>query len=124
MTIVENDNIPTLSVNDINIAEGSTGNFIVTMSNTSVSTVTVEYGLGDGTAVSGADYTYTGGTLTIPAGQTTGAINVSTIQDLIYETNENFSLILSNPTNATVNDGTGNATIIENDTQPSIYIIG
>ncbi len=94
------------------------------MSNTSVSTVTVEYGLGDGTAVSGADYTYTGGTLTIPAGQTTGAINVSTIQDLIYETNENFSLILSNPTNATVNDGTGNATIIENDTQPSIYIIG
>ena len=124
VTIVENDNNPTLSVNDINIAEGSTGNFIVTMSNPSVSAVTVEYVLVDGTAASGIDYTYTGGTLTILAGETTGAIQVSTIQDLIYETNENFSVILSNPVNATVSDGTGNAAIIENDTQPAIYIIG
>lgn len=78
--------------------------------------ITVQYALQAATAASGVDYTYTGGTFTFTAGNRTGTINVSTIQDTIYEGSETFNIILSNALGgATISDGTGVATIVDNE---------
>ena len=55
------------------------------MTNAVTGNVTVSYVLVAGTATSGVDYTYTGGIATITAGSTGTTVNVSTIQDTIYE---------------------------------------
>ncbi len=86
--------------------------------------VTVSYVLVGGTATSGVDYTYTGGTATITAGSTGTTINVSTIEDLIYETDETFQIILSNVGgSASLLDGTGVATITNDDGLPNVSSI-
>jgi len=82
-------------VNDISITEGNAGGFNVTMSNTTTGNVTVQYVLTAGSAASGLDYTYTGGTFTFAAGTVSGTIPVSTIQDTIFEGNETFTITLS-----------------------------
>ena len=55
------------------------------------------------------------GTLTIPAGMTTGTIDVVVNGDIVYESNETLTLTLSNPTDATLGDGTAQGTIANND---------
>ena len=93
------------------------------MSNTTTGNVTVNYALTAGTATSGVDYTYTGGIATIVAGSTTATINVSTLQDTIFEGSETFNIVLSSPSsNATISDGTGAATITDNDSAPAITV--
>jgi uncharacterized repeat protein (TIGR02543 family) len=119
-TILNDDvQIPTLSINDVSKAEGNSGTsnmvFTVTLSAVSASNVSVNYATANGTAVAGSDYTLTTGTLNIPAGQTTGTISVPIIGDTTYEPNETFSVNLSSPTNATINDGTGIGTITNDD---------
>ena len=60
-----------------------------------------------------ADFTAATGTLTIDAGQTTETVMVGTAADtLAFETNEHFTLLLSNPVNATVADPTVRGTIV------------
>ena len=93
------------------------------MTNAVTGNVTVSYVLVAGTATSGVDYTYTGGTATITAGSTGTTVSVSTIQDLIYEGNETFQIILSNVGgSASLLDGTGVATITDDDSAPTISV--
>jgi len=94
----------------------------VTLSLTSVNTVTVNFTTLDGTAVSGADYTSTGAVLSFAPGVTSRTIVVQTIENLIDAPNKSFSLQLSSPSNATITDGTGIATIIDDDGTPTINI--
>src|SRR5207249_1084820 len=72
--------VPSLSINDVTITEGNTGTramtFTVSLSAAFNQTVTVSYATADGTATAGSDYQAAGGTLTIPAGQTSGTITV------------------------------------------------
>ena len=69
--------------------------FTVTLSETSSTSVTVEYATSNGSAISGADYTATSGTLTIGTGDTTGTITVPTASDSTDEPNEDFTMTLS-----------------------------
>ena len=89
--------------------------------------MTVDYTTADGTANAPGDYTTTQGTLTIPAGQcgpssTACQISVPTDDDTLYENNETFTVTLSNPTGATIADGTATGTIVDNDAQPVVMI--
>ena len=84
-TITDDDSAPTISVNDTTISEGDAGSFAVTLTNAVTGNVTVQYVLVAGTATSGVDYTYTGGTATIVAGSTGTTIAITTIEDAIYE---------------------------------------
>ena len=57
-------------------------------------------------------------TLTIPAGQSSGTINISLPNDNIYEGNEAFEVALSNPVNATLSTTDNASTITINEDEP------
>src|SRR5206468_2887458 len=72
-TILDDDPLPSLSINDATVTEGNNGNikaaFTVTLSVPSGRTVTVNYAAADGTATAPADYTATSGTLIFNPGE-------------------------------------------------------
>ena len=69
-TIIDNDPIPSLTINDVTVTEPDTGSvtatFTLTLSAASGQAVTVAYATADGTATSPADYTATSGPLRSP----------------------------------------------------------
>ena len=71
--------------------------------------VTVSYATEDRTAVAGADYQATRGTLTLAAGATAGTIEVSIVDDSVAEDPESFAVTLSEAVNATVSATAGSA---------------
>ena len=108
VTIQDNDDPPMLSVNDVSGTEGTSLTFTVTLSAESEKTVTVDYATSEAdpqSAVSGTDFTAASGTLTFSPGDpgdTTKTITVATTGDTTVETNETFTVTLSNPGNATL----------------------
>nr|MBC8184547.1 T9SS type A sorting domain-containing protein [candidate division KSB1 bacterium] len=122
-TIVDNDGTPNFTISDETESE-NIGNmsFIVTLSNASVLPVSVDYQTIDGTAIAPGDYTSTNGTLTIPAGSTSAAIDVPIVDEAFNEDNETFTVNLSNPVNANIADNQGVGTINNDDAQPAISI--
>lgn len=110
---------PTVSIADTSKTEGtgrdSSMRFKVTLSQPSAGTVTVAYATANGTAIAPADYMAKSGTLTFSAGQTSARIGIRIKGDSLNEPNETFSVLLSNPSGATIADGTGVGTILDDD---------
>jgi hypothetical protein len=129
-TITDNDPLPVIFINDITHPEGGpffTREFTVTLSAPSGKNVTVRYATADGTAIAGTfteinDYAPVSGTLTIPAGQSTATIGVLVAGDTTFEPDETFFLNLSNPTDATIGDAQGQATITNDDPVPGLTV--
>ena len=127
-TIIDTDGLPRLSVADLSLFEDEgPAQFAVSLSHASPDDdVTVGYRTvacsGDGCAVSGTDYTFTSGTLTISAGDNSGTIDVPIIDDIAEEDDETFTLQLVSPTNATILDQDATATILDNDGDPRITV--
>ena len=126
-TITNDDGQPSVSIGSATITEGDSGaqalNFAVTLSQSSAAEVTVSYAIEDGSATSGADYTVLeDGTLTFSPAQTSQTITVSVLGDRLDESDETFTVKLSNPTNATMAAATGTGTITDNDDPPTISI--
>jgi hypothetical protein len=99
---------------------GAVAVFTVALSSAAASPVTVQYSTADGTATAGSDYLSTSGTLVFLPNTTTRTVSVTVLDDTVYEGNETFFLNLSNPTGATIQDGQGVATILEN--EPQIFV--
>ena len=118
------DKPPSLSIGDVTVAElpDAVATFTVTLSGTMAESVTVDYATSDGTAKAGTDYTRTGGTLTIPAGDRTSNVPVPVLDDDKAEQAETFTATLSNPVNATIADPQGTATITDDD--PTRGLVG
>ena len=114
-----------VSVGDVTVTEGDAGAvsavFTLSLSAAVAQTVTVQYATADGSAVAGADYVASGGTVTFPAGVVSRTVSVPVLGDLLDEDAETFSVYLSNPTNATIADGQGIGTITDNDPLPSLF---
>lgn len=111
---------PTLSLGDTSVTEGNDGTttavFTATLDRTSGEDVTVPWATTtDGTATAGEDFTATGGQLRIPAGQTSGRLEVPVIGDTADELDEWFEVALGTPVGAVIGDGTGRATIVDDD---------
>ena len=121
-TISNDDGVPSISISDATATEGNQVLFTVSLSNTSGQTITVDFSTTDGVAVGGDDYQFTAGTLTFDPGQSSQTIAVTTNDDALNELDEQFSVALSNPTIAFLNDGQGNGTIVDNDLQPTVTI--
>ena len=124
-----NDDPPAISIRDASVVEGTGGTtsavFTVVLSVPTTATVTVAYATAPGTAVGGpfGYYTDTSGTLTFPPGVTSRTITVPINPDAVPEPNETFFVNLSSPTNATIADGQGLGTIIDDDTALGFYTI-
>ena len=67
----------------------------MSLSATSPQDVTVHYNTQNGTAVAPGDYQATSGSITIPAGSLSRAVNVLVNGDTIDEANETFTLNLT-----------------------------
>jgi CSLREA domain-containing protein len=122
---------PTVSIGDVTQGEGDSGpatfGFTVTLSNSTASDVTVVYSTHDGTATTaGSDYAgVVSGSVTIPAGQTSGTINITVNGDGVYENNETFTVSLDSADGAAIGSpptGTGTGTINNDDGAPSFAI--
>jgi Calx-beta domain-containing protein len=122
-TISNDDLAPTVSVGDESISEGNSGttvlHFPVSLTGTSEVDATFDWATADATATAGTDYVAGSGTLTIPAGTTSGTVSVVVNGDVAYEPNETLSLTLTNPASATIGDGVALGTITNDDKRPT-----
>ena len=117
-TIVDDDVSvppPTLSIADATVVEGETARFAVGLSRASEQTVTVSYRTAGGTAAAGRDFDAASGTLTFGPRTTQQVIAVPTREDKLDEPDETFLVTLSNPSGATIQDGTATGTIADDD---------
>lgn len=123
-TIVNDDPLPSLSINDVTVVEGNAGtvnaNFTVTLSAPSGQNVTVNYATADGSATAPGDYASLSGGLLFTAGTTALSISVFVNGDTIPEANETFFVNLSGATNATLADNQGVGTITNDDVPVTI----
>ena len=122
--VIDDDPTPTLAVTGPTVSEDAGKiSFQVSLSSSvsppSLRTVTVDYVTEAGTAEAGEDYTHTAGTLTIGPEKTSGVIDVPVLDNRLVEETESFSLVLSDPVNAELQDDeaklTAVATITDNE---------
>jgi len=129
-TILNDDDVPAISVDDVSVTEGNAGTvlatFTVSLSSPSKEVVSVKYQTADGSATSGSgDYTAItpAQTLTFnPGDPLSQAVSVTVHGDILNEADENFFLSLTNPVNAVVLDDTGVGTINNDDPLPALRI--
>jgi hypothetical protein len=97
----------------------------VRLSERAIAPVSVHFQTADNTALAGSDYTTTAGNLSLPAGQTDFVVSVPTVVDAVPEPDETFTLTLSSPSNAVIDDGTAIGTILDDDdvTPPSAQVL-
>jgi hypothetical protein len=123
---INDDDGPVVSIGDITVAEGDSGStaatFTVSLDRPSVQTVSVSYATADQTATAASDYAPASGTVSFNTGETSKTITVNVAGDAIDETNETFAVNLTSPSNASIGDGQGIGTIIDDDGPPALSI--
>jgi acid phosphatase type 7 len=111
-----------LSVADASTIEGNSGMravvFTVTASGSLKGSAGVSYATANGSAGAPGDYGATSGTLSFDRQNKTRTITVQVVADTLDEVDETFQLRLSSPTGATISDGTGVGTIVDDDSPP------
>ncbi|MFQ5507807.1 MAG: Calx-beta domain-containing protein, partial [Leptospirillia bacterium] len=120
---ITDDDTATLSIDDVAVTEAVGGVntvFTVALSTVSASTVTVNWATANGTATAGADYASASGSLTFTPGQTSQTVTVVTLDDALDEDPETFDVNLSLASGAGILDGTGVATITDDDALPTV----
>jgi hypothetical protein len=118
--IIQDNNTPLfLALNNIDVPEGDSGttnaSVAVNLSAQTGRTVTVDFNTAGVTATSGVDFVPTSGSLTFAPAVTTQTINVSVIGDILNEKNETFAVVLSNPTNAIIDNNFSTVRILDDD---------
>jgi uncharacterized repeat protein (TIGR01451 family) len=120
--------LPNLTINDVSLNEGNAGttSFTFTVSLSAPAGpggVTFDIATADGTATQPGDYTQKSLTgQTIPAGSSTYSFTVLVNGDTAPEANETFFVNVTNATGATVTDGQGQGTIVNDDAAPNLTI--
>ena len=106
-------NVAGISVSNASVSEGGVLHFGMTLSAAASQNITLSYDTFAGTA-SMADNDYLGGpgALTILAGQTTGTINIQTVQDSKAEPDETMSVHLLTAGFGNISQGIGSGTIV------------
>jgi hypothetical protein len=116
-----------ISVADQEVFEGDSGQtqmvFTVSLASPATDVVTVKYATQPGTATTADnDYVATSGTLAFQVGQQTQLVTVLVNGDTNIETNETFTLVLSDPDNGSLADGVAVGTIKNDEVVPTLAI--
>ena len=109
--------LPALYVGDAGSLRPGAGSapvaFTVALGAASTTPVTVAYTTADGTATaSGGDYTSTSGSLTFAPGETVKSVPVTVFATGRHSSADDFRLVLSSPTGATLGDSSATARLI------------
>lgn len=123
-TILDDDNVPSVNVADARALEPASGTalmlFRARLSRTSSHDVLFNYQTEDGTALAGQDYQAAAGTLTIPSGAMEASIAITLLPDPVVEADKYFSLLLSNPSQATLAREASIGTIVDPAYDPAV----
>lgn len=126
VTIINDDSIPRISIDNVNINEGNSPNNVTATFNVtldrdsqddiSVNFTTADFGNGVNRATANSDYLPTSGTLTFNSGQTSKTIQVAVRGDNTDEADETFAVNLSNNSSGSnILAGQGIGTILDDD---------
>ena len=117
---INDDDGPTISINDVSITEGNSGTklatFTLTLSGPSVEAIAVRAVTTAGTATAASDYNSINLVVIFQPGTVTRPVDVEIIGDTNLELNETFSVNLSDAFGTTIADGQGVGTILDDDT--------
>jgi hypothetical protein len=117
--------VPSVSISNTSVPEASpNAAFEVTLSAPSADTITVQYQTSSQTAVGGADFQTTAGSVSFAPGETTKPINIPILDDTLNEFTEKFFVSLHHPVNATIRKRQGTGSIVDSDPEPTITING
>ncbi len=119
-TILDNDTLPTLSIEDITVSEPPVGNtrqavFRVSLSAEWDAPVSVDWTTANGTATAGIDYVADSGSLLFAAGQVSRQIPVTVLANPDGLSLRDFFVDLSNPDQATIGRARGRGVIADAD---------
>jgi hypothetical protein len=121
-TIVDDDDVPVMRIEDASVKEGSVGNtnvvLTVSLDRPSERTILVGYATADVTATAGVDYGQSSDLLTFNTGQTSRTITIPIGADAAVENDETFTVSLSTPANASLGKGVATVTIVDDDLTP------
>ena len=123
LTIQDNDT-PALFIDDASVGEGASGvdatfTISVRLTLASAQPVLVQYSTSSGganPASAGLDFTGASGFLSFAAGETVKTFDVTVHGDDVDELDETFLVTLFSPVNAPISDGSGEMTIVDDDT--------
>jgi large repetitive protein len=109
-----------VTISSVSKKEGRSGTtafvFTVALSGSPLSTVTVDWATGGGTAAAVSDYAPANGTLSFAPGVATKTVTISVVGNTVPEPNETFFVNLSNPSpNAYLGNTQGVGTILNDD---------
>ena len=127
-TITDDDDAPVLTLHGPADAarEGDDASvvFTVTLSPASGREVTVSYAASDGTAAAPGDFTApeANAALTFAPGETSKTVRVPIIDDDLDEEDETFTVMLSDPSGATVATDAATGTITDDDDPPELGV--
>lgn len=127
VTVLDDDPPPEVTISDATVVEGNEGDgaeavFTARLSAPSGMEVDVNFETVNRTATSPGDYESRRGTIRFFPGQTVQQVSVPIVGDRIDEDDETFLVLLSKPINATIVDGRGDGTIIDDDPVVSLAI--
>jgi Ca2+-binding RTX toxin-like protein len=116
--IITNDDSSILSINDVTVVEGLDTNAYLTvnLNNPINQTVRFNYTTTALTATANSDYTISTGTLTIAPNSSFATLSIPILNDNTNESNEFFSVTLSNPVNAALNPNASFGKVMISDT--------
>ena len=104
-----------MTIDDISVTEDGIAIFTISLNGSVLDPLTVDFTTQDGTAIANQDYGPVNGTLTFLPGERVKTVEVSLIDDGLFEPTENFTINLSNLSNGHFDKSLGVATIIDND---------
>ena len=119
VTINDDDSRPSVSISDVRVTEGHAGTteaqFLVSLSNASIETVSVNYTTGDGTASAASDFAATSGTLIFTPLSTSQLVKVKVNGDYAIEADETFIVTLSGAVNSSLGRSQATGTVANDD---------
>ena len=124
LLIRDDDPAPTLrfETQPLSEAKDSTSTVMARLSGPSEKTVTAQLNFADGSAKAGQDFINTYQTLTFAPGQTELSLAIELIDDRIFELEETFDLVLSEPSEVRLPQPRTRLTVFDDDPQPTLSI--
>jgi hypothetical protein len=121
-TVIQSVTAPAISIRDTRVIEGSRGvttvSLVVALSAAVSIPVRVSFSTLAGTATEGVDYERASGVIEFAPGELTHAIELHIFGDTMPEGDETFSVLLSDPVNATLEKPSAAVVIVNDDQVP------